>query len=144
MDDPNIWKDILAMYVISLVVIAGFGLVAWAYVGAMGSLSDRAETELVKGYRLWWVPLISLSAGIGFLIYWITKDVQPPDKRFEALAIGSLSLIVMSAVLSISGYLMLWPLNLRGLGQKLGALMGMMFGVEAGRQLISYLGISLR
>jgi hypothetical protein len=139
-------QGILALYVSGIVGIAVTGIIVWAIVGVGmgGRLSHRSQTDLCESFPWWSILLVALMGGSGALLYSLFKDAWPPDKRLEALAGIAAGQTVGIVVLALSGYFMLSPLNLRGLGQKLGVVMGIVFAGQIRELLMSHLGGCVR
>ena len=135
-------RDILFLYLGGLVGIA-LGGILWGIVrwSLKERLSCHDRTDLSVPDPWWSVVLTGLIGASGALAYSLFVDTWPPDKRFHALAITALGPLVGAICLSISGYFLLSPINLRGFGQKFGSLIGILLPVAARNELLSHLGI---
>lgn len=122
-------------------LVAGILFRAAMSLGLITHLSDRDKSDLSEGFPWWWVLLMGLIGGsinISFLLF---RNAWPTRTASEVLAITMLGPLLGAVIVSLSGYLLLSPLGLKGFGQKFGIWMGIFFGMEAAQELVSHLGL---
>ena len=138
-------RAILPPYFGGVLATVVSGILFWAVIkfGLKGHISDQYRTDLSEGFPWWFVMLMGLIGGSVNILFLLFKDAWPTHAAFEALAIAMLGPMLGVIILSVSGYLLLSPLGLRGFGQKFGIWMGVFFGMEAAQQLMSHLGLCL-
>lgn len=120
-------KDMFMLYAIGVFTIAIVGIIFYSVIVIFNledRMSPRIQASLSKGDSWWLVLAAGLAGCIVILVYPLFTGYDLLDKNIGSLVIIAMSPLIVIVTLSLSGYLILSLFNLRGLGQKLGILMG--------------------
>jgi hypothetical protein len=126
-------RDALILYGIGILTIVIIGAISIAIIVLFDlkvNASSKAQITLIKGYSWWQILAIGLMGSIMNLAYTLSYNNLLPDKHLESLIIIAAGPLLGIITLSLSGYLILAPFNLKGLGQNLGILTGLFFGEQ--------------
>lgn len=140
-------RDSLILYGIGILTIVILGTIFIAIVVIFDlkvNTPNKAQITLIKVYSWWQILTIGVIGSIINLAYTLFHNNLLPDKHLESLIIVAAGPLLGVITLSLSGYLILAPFNLKGLGQNLGILTGLMFGEQIREIVIHQSSLLLR
>lgn len=113
-------------FFLGLILVGGIIAKCWVVYILKGEFTRTERAALLECLPWWVVVLSGLGAGLISLAVRAFATTGSPHQGFESLAIRVLVPLLCIGGMSLSGFLLLSPFNLRGLGQRMGMFMGVL------------------